>query len=61
MKNLSTVGSVTLWISPDIINVIKHLCVEFDVRTHGVHDDFLCDSALITDPEGEADTASEPT
>lgn len=46
--------------SPDIINVI-YLCVELDVRTHGVHDDLLCDGALITNPEREADAASETT
>lgn len=37
-------------ISSDIINVLKYLCVELDVRTHGVQDNLLCDSALITDP-----------
>lgn len=47
-------------ISSDIINVLKYLCVELDVRTHGVQDNLLCDSALITDPESDADTATEP-
>lgn len=38
-----------------------HLCVELDVRAHGVHDDLLRDGALIADPEGKADDAPEPT
>lgn len=38
-----------------------HLCVELDVRAHGIHDDLLCDGALIADPEGKADDAPEPT
>lgn len=47
-----------LEISPDIVNVVEYLCVEFDVRTNGIHDNLLCDSAFVTDPEGEAYTAS---
>lgn len=38
----------------------RYLCAEFKVRTRGVHDYLLCDSALIADPEGKADNTTEP-
>lgn len=44
-----------------VISGIGYLCAELDVGTHGVHDDLLCDCALITDPEGKANDTSEPT
>lgn len=37
-----------------------YLCIELEVRTHGVHDNLLRHSAFIADPEGEADAAPEP-
>lgn len=40
-------------------NIPQYLCVKLEVRTHGVHHNLLCDCALVTDPEGEADAASE--
>lgn len=48
-------------ITPGVISGIGYLCAELDVGTHGVHDDLLCDCALITDPEGKANDTSEPT
>lgn len=38
---------------------LRYLCAEPQVRTRGIHDYLLRDSALIADPEGKADNATE--
>lgn len=42
-----------------LLMFVRYLRAELKVRTRGIHDYLLRDSALITDPEGEADYAPE--
>lgn len=59
-KFAKSVALLTLANESDVkSSSVEYLCVELDVRTHSIHDNFLCDGALVTDPEGEGDAASE--
>lgn len=53
---------MTHWtLKQENVPALEYLRVELEVRARGVHDDLLRDGALITDPQGAADDASELT
>lgn len=60
MDTWKFVRQAILSMTPGVVGGVGYLCAELDVGTHGVHDDLLCDRALIADPEGKADDTSEP-
>lgn len=52
-------GSISKCQGEEQADASRYLCVELDVGTRGVHDDLLGDGALLADPQGAADDASE--